>query len=514
MRVARVVESSDQPLGVGLVAPWRGLGCPGCFVGTSRGDERPTGSMIGTSRLVEGCVALVLVTPGCVTRVSTGGGAQAPETSAGHSAPVLGSPTTRLLALREQIARARAAGPLPAERCAAWAAELVALHVEHGEPYVQARLDAAALQHACGRPADARALLEDALPTMPRWARAEASNTLGVLAHEAGDEGAAIAHLQAALHDDPALHDARNNLVRVLLRIYERGGSALARDEIARHLDAWLELAPEDPRIHVQRAALEVVEARRAPAGAAQVRGAARLRLVQVLGRQPPPAVEAEALAVLGRLELDAGDERSALRAFRRAVALDPGCAAAALGGAALMLVLRDFAGALEQLEAAAGSVDPADERTRLRLLAVALRGVQRFDEAGEVYARLLAVAEPEPVDLYNRAQLDLYVLEHTEQLERAQLERVHARLREVVGLAREDPRHAELERRARASLAAFEFEWMHDDTQDPKALEAEALEMEREERRRWPAERKRLLELEAKARAARERERERGASR
>lgn len=466
--------------------------------------------MIGTSRLSVVLVVLVSMVPGCTTR-APGRGARAPEQSAGHPAPALGtSPTTRLLALREQIAKARAAGPLPAERCAAWAAELVALHVEHGEPYVQARLDAAALQHACGRPADARALLEDALPTMPRWARAEASNTLGVLAHEAGDEGAAIVHLQAALHDDPALHDARSNLVRVLLRIYERGGSTLARDELVRHLDAWLELAPEDPRIQVQRAALEAVEARRAPAGAAQVRRQATLRLVQVLGRQPPPAVEAEALAVLGRLELDAGDEPGALRAFRRAVVLDPGCAAAVLGGAALMLSARDFAGALEQLEAAAGSVDPADERTRLRLLAVALRGVQRFDEAGEVYARLLAVAEPEPVDLYNRAQLDLYVLERTEQLERAQLERVHARLREVVGLAHGDPRHAELERRARASLAAFESEWMHDDTQDPKALEAEALEMEREERRQWPAERKRLLELEAKARAARERERER----
>ena len=242
---------------------------------------------------------------------------------------------------RERIEEARKSGTLTVERCAAWADELVGLHLRHGEPYVGARLEAAALLRSCGRPRAARARLDEALEAMPRWARAEALNTLGVLVHEAGDDGAAIAHLHAALHADPALHEARSNLVRILMRIYEGGGSDFARDDIQRHLDAWLELAPDDPRVRVQRGRFEVIRARREPANAEAARSEAKLGLALVLRDEIPTPVRAEAYVVWGQLLLDEGDEVNALRAFMQAHRLDPASGSASLSLAALHLRMR-----------------------------------------------------------------------------------------------------------------------------------------------------------------------------
>jgi tetratricopeptide (TPR) repeat protein len=398
------------------------------------------------------------------------------------------------------------------ERCVAWADELTALHVRHGEPYVGARLEAAGLLHACGRPEDARERLVEALDAMPRWARAAALNTLGVLAHEAGDDGGAIVHLQAALHHDPALHEARGNLVRVLLRLYEGGGSDFARDDIRKNLDAWLELAPDDPRVHVQRAALEVIRARREPANAEAARSTAELQLVLVLRSDPPPTVAAEALVVLGRLWLDRGDEATALRAFRHALALDPTRAAASLMGAAVMLRMRDFEGAYQQLEAAAVTVDPVEERTRLRLLAVALRGLERYAEAAKTYERLLAVERPEAIDLYNRAQLERYVLVQEESFDAKRVIGVRDRFARAAAAAAGDPAQAELERSARAAQQQLDALLVELSRSTVRGEDPEAKRLEQLERKQRQEERPKLLELEAKAREAWERERRTGA--
>lgn len=455
--------------------------------------------------LVGGLGVLVLAMPGCAAR--RGGECPAAVVPGEHGAPVAGGPTEQWDELREQIARARQAGPVQVERCTAWADELVGLHVRHGEPYVGARLEAAALLHACGRPHDAGARLSEALEAMPRWARAAAQNTLGVLAHEAGDDGAAIVHLQAALHDDPALHDARGNLVRVLSRMYEGGGSNLARDEILRQLEVWLELAPEDPRVGVYRARVQAIRARREPAEAEAARREAQLYLSLVLRDDPPPAVAAEVFVVLGQLLLDQGDEVAALRCFKHALGLDPTRGSAPLLAATVLLRMRSFEEARLLLEAAATTVDPVEERTRLRLLAVALRGVRRYDQAAATYERLLAIERPEVIDLYNRAELERHVLAQDEWFDGARVKAVHDRFAEVVAAAAGHPEHAELERRARAvqqELHALLVDISHatERTMDPEAMELEALERERRRK-----ERPRLLELEAKARAAHERE-------
>lgn len=462
---------------------------------------------------------LVLALPGCATQVGAAGSAR--PAAEGRDGPAVcevsdegeatrTGPTERLVALREEVEQARAGGALDGERCVAWADELIALHVRHGEPYVRARLDAAALLRECGRPGDAWARLAEALDAMPRWARAEAENLLGVLAHEAGDEGGAIALLQAALHHDPALHEARGNLVRVLLRIYDGGGSDFARDDIRANLEAWLELAPDDPRVRVQLAAFEVIRARREPAAAEDARREAELRLLQVLREDPSPAVVAEVWVVRGRLWLDEGDEPTALRAFERALELDPSRSAAALMGATARLRMRDFEGARRMLEAAAATVEPVEEPTRLRLLAVALRGVRRYDEAREIYERLLAVERPEPVDLYNRAELERHVLAQEDAAPDAtRVTAVRERFAAVVAATRGDPRHAEVEQRAQAELRVLDDRLAALRQPTPPGADVdETLDFEARERQRGQRARRRSMEREAAEREARERRR------
>lgn len=448
---------------------------------------------------------LCLVELGCVAR---GSGAVTTEPCASAVSRTPASlevePTARLLALREQIEEARVAGKLAHSRsCQGWADELTALHVTHGEPYVGARLEAAALLHACGRPEEARERLSDAVEAMPRWARAVALNTLGVLAHERGDEGAALVHLHAALRADPALHEARGNLVRLLLRIYESGGTAFARDDAQRHLAIWLELEPEDPMALVQQARLHMIRARREPAAAETSRSEAQLQLALVLRQHPSPAVAAEALTVSGELLLDEGDEPRALRALRRAVELDPSRSAAALRAAAIMLSMRDYYGARGLLDRAAETVDPNEERTRLRLLAVALRGLRHYDEAAKIYAKLLAVEQPEPLDLFNRAQLELYVIESQGGPRYNELQALRDRFEEVIVAAQGKPEHAEVERRARAEQQLLEREMVAGGVTTERRLDPEAVELEALERKRSLGERERLLKLEAEAKAA-----------
>jgi Tfp pilus assembly protein PilF len=468
-------------------------------------------------RVLAGGVVLGLAALGCAARGGAGDpAATAPDEGAvasqgatiGEGAAVSDAgPTEQLAGLREELARAREDGGLTKQRCEAWADELVALHVRHGEPYVGARLEAATLLHECGQPLEARARLLEALEAMPRWARAEALNTLGVLAHESGDDGGALVHLQAALHADPALHEARGNLVRLLLRIYDGGGSDFARDDARRNLETWIELAPDDPRARVQLARFHVIRARREPAAAGETVHEAKLLLALVLQQRHPPVIEAEVFVVLGQLRLDDGDEVTALRAFKRALELDPGCGSAALLGATVLLRMRGFVEAHQVLETAAATVDPVEERTRLRLLAVALRGLTRYDEAAEVYERLLSAAKPEPVDLYNRVQLELHRLEREPDFDAAHVEVVRQRLAEVIAATHGNPAHAEIEQRARAELQTLDEQYGSAPSPH-RSLYPEAAALAEQERKAWPKERKRRLELEAKAREARERSR------
>jgi len=455
---------------------------------------------------------ILLAMPGCTARVGRdpqvpGSPAEDGVGSEGEVVVVAGSPTAEWMALRERIDEARENGTLTAERCTAWADELVALHLHHGEPYVGARLESAALLRSCGQHGAAQARLTEALEAMPRWARAEALDTLGVLAHESGDDGAAIAHLHAALHADPALLEARNNLVRILMRIYEAGGSDFARDDILRQLDSWRELAPDDPRVDVLKARFEVIRARREPAAAEAAQREAKLALALVLRGDGPQEVKAEAFVLVGQLRLDQGDDTTALRAFKYALELDPTQASASLLAATVLLRTRGFEEARHLLEAADATVDPTEERTRLRLLAVALRGLGRFDDAAEVYERLLSAEPPEPLDLYNRAQLELYRLDREPAPHGKQIERVRDRFGEVIAATQGHAEHAELERRARAEQRTLE-ELLYDLSHpDVRHLDAEAAALAKREREEEAKERPRLLELERRARAAHERE-------
>jgi tetratricopeptide (TPR) repeat protein len=444
--------------------------------------------------LARGLFVVVLAVPGCAGRsgpaAEVPGGTETDTTSAlasegstagaGATAAIELGPTELWMELRERVAEAQKGGTLTVERCTAWADTLLALHVRHGEPYVGARLEAAALLRSCGRHERARDRLVEALEAMPRWARAEALAILGVLAHESGDDGAAIVHLHAALHADPALCSARASLVQILMRIYEGGGSEFARDDILRHLDTWQELEPDEPRVRVQKARFEVIRARREPQAAAAVRREARLHLFLVLRDRVPSTIEADAFVVLCQLLLDEGDDALGLRACRRAHELDPALGSAALLAAPAMLRMRSFEEALQWLEDAATTIDPVDERTRLRLLAVALRGLRRFDDAEEVYGRLLAADPPEPLDLYNRAQLEQYRLDREPAPLATRIEGVRERFAAVVAATTGHPEHAELERRARAEQQALDELLAERSRSTERSMDPRAAELER----------------------------------
>ncbi len=376
------------------------------------------------------------------------------------------SPTEDFATLRGEIAAVERPAGLSAEDCDGWGDALLELHERHGSPYVEARLEAAALWRACGQPERARAVLQEAIETMPRWARARASTTLGVLAHEAGADGDAIAHFYAALHDDPALHEARSNLIRLLLRIYEAGGAPLAGDHALQNIERWQELDPyaAGPRLArvrhslVTARRLEDEEAREARYEEASLGLAVLVRELRYSSDPSANENEARAWAMQGEILSARGNDIDALKAMKVAAELDPMFASAHLGVGRLAIGMRDYSRAAEAFEAARDTVDPVEERERLRGLAVALRGLRRYDDAKAIYERLLEGPSPDPVDRYNRAHLELYIANAARSSpDVAALGRARDLFDAVVEATAGDPARREVHDKALAERAALD---------------------------------------------------------
>ncbi len=394
----------------------------------------------------------------CAAQVTPTGAASTPPSREPASPPTADDPTTQWLALRAEIAAIDPGELRDHAQCERWALALVDLHERNGFPYVEARLEAAELWRSCNEPQRARVVLDAAVQDMPRWARARAANTLGVLAHERGAQGDAIAHFYAALRDDPALHEARSNLVRVLLRIHAGGGSSMAREHAGEQIDRWLELAPERPGPRLARARLVLIEARQEQDEAAreQLLREAALLWTPLLQQPHPDATRARAAMLLAEGRLIADEEVGALRAMTWAVELDPHLASARLARGRLLLHMRNFDLAREQFEIVRDDIEPVEERDRLRGLAIAYRGLRRYEDAEKIYRRLLRAPAPDPVDLYNRAHLELAMATHGE-VDREGLVRARERFSAVVEMTQDNPQQAEVHARARAERDALD---------------------------------------------------------
>ncbi len=181
----------------------------------------------------------------------------------------------------------------------------------HNPPQASDLLDQAQQHHDQGQIADAAECLRRYLALVPdaapQW------HSLGVMCDALGDSGGALRAYEQAVKHDPGFPDAQLNLGVTLAEL----GRA---DEALRALERAAELAPGDAEI-LQNYALVLLDAGRAEAALEIVSRAAASGLAP--GR---------AAGLAGAACARAGHHADAEREYRRALDIEPGLAAAAVG--------------------------------------------------------------------------------------------------------------------------------------------------------------------------------------
>jgi tetratricopeptide (TPR) repeat protein len=213
-----------------------------------------------------------------------------------------------------------------------------------------------------GRDAEARAEYQRALAGRPLK---QAAVNLGVLLEKAGDLPGAKAAYDAAARDYPDDAVSRERLAA----LYRRSGQL---DE------AWLqarEALLRDPAS---------TGARKTMVRVALARGDLDLAKLVALRLQTSAPDDAEVATLSGLLLSRQGDDVGAVAQWRRALALQPGLAAARAGLLAVA-VKEERWGEVETLAAAVLAVDPANAPVQL-LRGIALRHLGKPDEALAAY--------------------------------------------------------------------------------------------------------------------------------
>ena len=330
---------------------------------------------------------------------------------------------------------------------------------------------------------------------------AYAHNNLGVIAWNRGDGSKAIEHFQRAVAVDPHAAAPRNNLAAVLRADYAATPSpeAFARAEAQLRnvlaMDSTNRLAHENlARLYYDRGRLEersylllarlvVTQANRVLAEAAA-----------------PPS--AELYNILGLVHMANDDRVEALRAFEKAVKIDPRHAAANMNVAMIAIEFRDYARAEKSLSIAAE--DPRHEQdveTYLGL-GVARRGLGRYQEAHKAFetARELAADDPRP--LYDLGILHQeHIATAVEGFDAKPYRAARRYFDAFASEARGHEAYATAVADARHRIATIDE--LFEAVTESKRLQAEVDRQAAALRQFQAAQRQRLLELERRAKAA-----------
>ncbi|MBV9504325.1 MAG: tetratricopeptide repeat protein, partial [Acidobacteriia bacterium] len=199
-----------------------------------------------------------------------------------------------------------------------------------------------------GLKSDAAASFQKAIEFDPDMA--EAYNSLGGMRLESRDPQAAEAPFREAIRLQPDYAEAHSNLGNLL--------SSVGRfDESKYHFELATRLKPDYSAARFNYA---IALARVKRFGEAQ-------HQVETLLQSSPSNVEA--LDLLGSLLVATGEIRAAVDRYQAAIRIRPDFARAQLDLGAALADLRDVAGALPHIRAAAGSTDPAIKQEALQML-------------------------------------------------------------------------------------------------------------------------------------------------
>lgn len=392
--------------------------------------------------------------------------------------------------------RARAAGRLDAQTCRRHIVAFDQAFARTGDP--EHRFNAGVALEMCGTPEQAKAAYQDVLRVDPKFALAH--NNLGTIAYRGGETDEAVRRYRRAIEVGPRVLSPRFNLAHVSRERYLDSGDVAEFDQAQRGLQGVLALDSENLIAYEGLARLYY---ERAVAGDRSYVLLANLVVTQAHRRAAAAGrASAELWNLQGLLALEREEPTKALRAFERAIDLEPQHVDARLNAALLELELRNFASAQENLEVAAALALGARKHEATLALGVAKRGTRDFPGAELAYARAHELNDADPRPLYNAGVL---YQEHIgpaaegDGLQQAELAQGY--FERFTRTAKNDPKYAEAVANAHRRVANITEYGSFIRVQHE--LEAEAAKLEALQRQETEARRAELLEMERAAKQA-----------
>ncbi|MGH1340750.1 MAG: tetratricopeptide repeat protein [Nannocystales bacterium] len=392
--------------------------------------------------------------------------------------------------------QARADGTLDAASCRRHVAAFDRAFARTGK--AKDRFNAGVALEMCGTPKQAEAAYLDVVRVDPDFGLAY--NNLGTLSYRAGDVDEAIRWYRRAHQREPRLVPSRLNLAHISRARYLDSGDVADFDRAQRSLQAVLALQSDNLTAYEGLARLYY---ERAVAGDRSYRLLADLVVTQAHRRANETGQEsAELWNLQGLLALEGDEPTRALRAFEKAINLDPKHVDARLNAALLELELRNFASAEQNLEAVALLAAGGRKYEAAVALGVAKRGTRDFAAAEHAYAQAFELDDTDPRPLYNAGVLyQEHIAPASDGNGVQEGEVAAAYFERFAQAAKGDPRYADAVAASHHRLAnlAEYASLVHDQLR----LEADAAKLEAVQRAQEEARRSALLEMERKAQRA-----------
>ncbi len=392
--------------------------------------------------------------------------------------------------------RARAAGTLDAKTCRRHVAAFDRAFALTGD--VEHRFNAGVALEMCGTSEQAKAAYSDVVRLDPNFGLAY--NNLGSIAYRDGQTDEAIRLYRRAYRGRGRPLPPWFNLAHVYRARYLESGNVADFDEAQRSLQAVLALDSDNLTAYEGLARLYY---ERAVAGDRSYALLADLVVTQAHRRATATGrTSAELWNIQGLLALQGEEPTRALRAFEKAIDLDPQHVDARLNAALLELELRNFASAEENLEVAQGLGTGARKYEAALALGVAKRGTRDFSAAEQEYAKAFELNGADPRPLYNAGVLyQEHVAPQSDGDGVPEGETATAYFERFTKMARKDPQYSDAVAEAHHRMANLVEYASFIGVQHQ--LEADAAKLEALHRAELEARREELLELERSAKQA-----------
>lgn len=405
----------------------------------------------------------------------------------------------QLVSLERRWSKVSADSPSAAE-CGELARSFASLADLSGRPVAVGLFNAGVVRETCGQPELAMELYRAviAAPGAPPRIRAAALNNLGIALVKVGELENGSRALEKAVETDPLFGAPRTNLAALLRKRSGKDDKAFVAAE--HELHTALALRADDRRAFEHLARLYYERGREGDPSYLMLADLVVTQGLRVLERDGESS--AALFNVRGLILVERGDPNQALRAFDKAVEIDPGHLESHVNRAMISLRLRDFATARASLAIALADPRFARDADAWLAMGVAHRGLRDYDRAEKAFTFVHEVTQ-DPRGFYN---LGLLYQEHIAPNQDYDPEPYRVAQRHFARFAadagdRPDYSAAVVDARRRSDQIDELFVAIH----DTRVIEKQVKELEVLEKKQRAQEKARLLELERRAREHRD---------